>query len=138
MKRFFCIAALLLAPSSAVRAPSPPRGGGEGGKGSIVVLGDSVAHGAGDETGCGGIAGYLGALNAGINGARTWNVLALLDRPAIRTTLASADAVVLSIGGNDLYGDTPARLLTTILPGLAMRLTLMRVANIVSRLEGAN
>src|SRR6266550_534673 len=35
----------------------------------IAVLGDSVAHGAGDESNRGGIAGRLGATNFGVNGA---------------------------------------------------------------------
>src|SRR5262249_13865968 len=56
-------------------------------------------------------------------------------RPATYKALASADAVVLSIGGNDLYGDTPARLAAMLAPSFAMRLTMLRVAHIVSRLE---
>jgi lysophospholipase L1-like esterase len=123
-------------------APSPASRAAEGGGlhrlSSIVVLGDSVAHGAGDETGRGGIAGYLGAWNAGINGARTWNVIALLGQPAMRKALASAEGVVLSIGGNDLYGDKTARLVSMIAPGFAMRLTMMRVSHIVARLEKSN
>jgi lysophospholipase L1-like esterase len=108
------------------------------GRGRIILMGDSVAHGAGDESGGGGIAGRLGAINAGINGARTWNVMALLGRRSMRGILAEADAVVLSIGGNDLYGDTPARILAALAPGLAMRLAMMRVASIVATLEQAN
>jgi lysophospholipase L1-like esterase len=65
----------------------------------VAILGDSVAHGAGDESGR-GIAGNLDALlggkhlvqNLGINGARTWDVLRLLRTPIV------ADAIVLSIG----------------------------------------
>lgn len=105
---------------------------------SIIVLGDSVAYGAGDESGQGGIAGRLGARNAGINGARTRNVLALLDQPSMRSALAAADTVVLSIGGNDLYGDSIARAFTTLLPGVAMQVTLLRVATVVGRIEHAN
>lgn len=104
----------------------------------VVVLGDSVAHGAGDESGAGGIAPRLGAINAGINGARTWNVIALMRQPRVRATLRDAGAVVLSIGGNDLYGDTRARLFSLFAPDLMMRLTLGRVDAIVRTLEGEN
>ncbi len=93
---------------------------------------------AGDESGRGGIAGRLGARNAGINGARTRNVLALLDQPSMRSALAAANSVVMSIGGNDLYGDSLARAFTTLLPGLAMRVTLMHVTTVVGRIEHAN
>jgi lysophospholipase L1-like esterase len=105
----------------------------------LAIVGDSVAHGAGDESGR-GIAGNLDALlggkhlvqNLGINGARTWDVLRLLRKPII------ADAIVLSIGGNDLYGDSLARLATIIAPSLAMERTLNRVAAIVDTIHRGN
>ena len=58
-------------------------------RGSVVVLGDSVARGAGDESGR-GIAGVLATIsqtnvvNLGVNGARTRNVLQLLAQPRTR------------------------------------------------------
>src|SRR5688572_22080645 len=67
-----------------------------------VVLGDSVARGAGDESGV-GIAGYLAAeirghtaepsvpINLGLNGARAANVAAMLERREARSTVATAD-----------------------------------------------
>ncbi|HEY6141469.1 MAG TPA: GDSL-type esterase/lipase family protein [Thermoanaerobaculia bacterium] len=105
----------------------------------VAIVGDSVAHGAGDESGR-GIAGNLDALlagahavqNLGINGARTWDVLRLLQKPIV------ADAIVISIGGNDLYGDSLARLATLLAPSLAMERTLNRVAAIVAAIHRAN
>src|SRR5207244_3885372 len=78
--------------SAGALQPEPPPAS------SVIVIGDSVAYGAGDESGRGGIAGRLGARNAGINGARTRNVLALLDQPSMRSALVAANSVVLSIG----------------------------------------
>jgi len=104
----------------------------------IAVLGDSVAHGAGDESRRGGFAGRLGALNFGVNGARTGVVLDLLRRADVRGAVRDADLVVVSIGGNDLYGDALARLATIAAPSLAMEHTLDRVATIVERIHDAN
>src|SRR5437763_11667482 len=111
----------------------------------VAVLGDSVAHGAGDESGR-GIAGNLDVLlagkhlvqNLGINGARTWNVLRLLRSEAARATLAACDAVVISIGGNDLYGDPVARLTTLIAPSHAMDRAVARIAAIVTTIHRLN
>src|SRR5690349_9751548 len=85
----------------------------------IAVLGDSVAHGAGDESHRGGFAGRLGATNFGVDGARTWLVLDLLRRDDVQRALRGADLVVVSIGGNDLFGDTLARLTTLVAPSVA-------------------
>src|SRR5262249_38922837 len=101
-------------------------------------LGDSVAHGAGDESRRGGIAGRLGAINYGINGARTSVVLDLLRRADVQSALSTADLVVVSIGGNDLYGDAIARLTTLLAPSLAMDHTIDRIALIVDRIHAAN
>jgi lysophospholipase L1-like esterase len=104
----------------------------------IVVIGDSVAHGAGDETGM-GICGQLqkilttSVVNYGINGARTFNVLRLLRGVSIE-----GDAVVVSVGGNDLYGDSISRLLTLIWPQRAMNRVASRVAAVVRRVETMN
>ncbi|HEV2718493.1 MAG TPA: GDSL-type esterase/lipase family protein [Thermoanaerobaculia bacterium] len=133
MKRL-CIAALLLAGCHAPAIHRPADGIFR-----VAVLGDSVAHGAGDESGR-GIAGNLDALldgkhlvtNLGINGARTRDVLRLLRTPVI------ADAVILSIGGNDLYGDSVARLTTLLAPSLAMERAINRIEAIVSTIHRAN
>ncbi len=104
----------------------------------IAVLGDSVAHGAGDESRRGGLAGRLSAVNFGVDGARTGVVLNLLKRADVRNALGNADLVVVSIGGNDLYGDSVARLATLIAPSLAMERTLDRVSAIVDRIHAAS
>jgi len=111
----------------------------------VAILGDSVAHGAGDESGR-GIAGDLDALlagkhvveNLGIDGARTGNVLRLLRDKTTRATLAACDAVVISIGGNDLYGDPLARLTTLLAPSHAMDRTIGRIAAIVATIHRLN
>ncbi|MGZ7030606.1 MAG: GDSL-type esterase/lipase family protein [Thermoanaerobaculia bacterium] len=107
-----------------------------------VVLGDSVAYGAGDETGL-GIAGSwdhqlesLGirasaAINLGINGARTSTVRVLLAREAVRSAIRTADVLIVSIGGNDLYGNASARLLAALWPDHQQEVTLARVDALV-------
>ncbi len=68
----------------------------------IVILGDSVAHGAGDESGR-GIAGDLTKSMASlrrctvvtklaVNGSRTWNVLRVLAQQQTTDALRAADA----------------------------------------------
>ena len=104
----------------------------------IAVLGDSVAHGAGDESGRGGIAGRLGATNFGVDGARTAAVLDLLRRAEVRDAISAADLVIVSIGGNDLFGDAVARIATIIAPSLAMERTIDRIARIVDRIHATN
>jgi len=116
---------------------------------SAVVIGDSVAHGAGDERGRGiardlddelharGI-DAIATKNLGINGARTRDVLRLLRGANARAAVAGADLVIVSIGGNDLYGDSISRLLTMSWPSHAMERTLDRVADIVATTRRLN
>ena len=80
----------------------------------VVTLGDSLAYGAGDESGE-GITGRLDdelrargvhtveTVNLGVNGAKTTDVLARLRTKRVRDSIAAADAVVLSVGANDLF-----------------------------------
>lgn len=103
----------------------------------VVVLGDSVARGAGDESHR-GIPGLLGAINLGIDGARTWNVLRLLHTNDAVETVRKAGTVIVSIGGNDLYGDSRARLFTTLCATCTMHTTLTRVELIVGRIHQLN
>ncbi|HEV7241073.1 MAG TPA: GDSL-type esterase/lipase family protein [Thermoanaerobaculia bacterium] len=114
-----------------------------------VVLGDSVARGAGDERGL-GIAGSLDqqfqtlgiraatVANLGINGARTFNVGKLLEKGTTKSAVRTADVIVLSIGGNDLYGDSAARLLSGIAPALQQHRTLENVRRIVTKVRELN
>ena len=102
----------------------------------VVVLGDSVAHGAGDESGR-GISGDLTAFfgiaaqNLGINGARTHDVARLLRNPRARAAIRKSDAVIVSIGGNDLFGDPVARLESFVWPSLMMQRTIARIDHLV-------
>src|SRR5262249_50425242 len=52
--------------------------------------------------------------------------------------IRASDAVIVSIGGNDLFGDPMARLTTIVAPQMAMELTIDRIAAIVDRLHTAN
>jgi lysophospholipase L1-like esterase len=87
----------------------------------IVILGDSVARGTGDGSGE-GIGGHLETvlrerdvkieepLNLAVNGARTTDLLKQIDEtPSIRRFVANADVIVVSIGGNDLWGQRAIR-----------------------------
>ena len=90
----------------------------------VALLGDSLAFGAGDEAGK-GIGGRLEpelrsrgvrtvtTTNLGATGATTADVTARLSLPATRSAIARADAIVLSMGANDLRvmltGEQPLR-----------------------------
>jgi lysophospholipase L1-like esterase len=84
------------------------------GKPLIIILGDSLARGAGDASGR-GIGGNLDEMLAGdgvdpeianlaVNGARTADLLEKIGRPSVRDLAARSSAIVVSIGGNDLFG----------------------------------
>ena len=114
-----------------------------------VIMGDSVARGAGDERGI-GIAGWLdqqfrqlgiraeSVVNLGINGARTFNVRALLRQSAAQSAVRASDVVIISIGGNDLYGDTRARILAGLIPDHHQKRVVANVANVVSNVRALN
>lgn len=115
----------------------------------ILVLGDSMAHGAGDERAI-GIPGYLAAelrsgasesflpVNLGLNGARTRNVAALLRRADARSQVTTADIIVISLGGNDLYGDSRARIMSRLLPAIQRERTSAKVARLVAQVQELN
>jgi lysophospholipase L1-like esterase len=111
--------------------------------GRILILGDSLARGAGDETGR-GIAGALAALtnahveNLGINGARTANVLQQLTRPDARAAVRRAQVIVVSIGGNDLFGDSIARFASMLAPRVASHFVAARVERVIARIRREN
>ncbi|MBM7866101.1 hypothetical protein GTO89_05915 [Heliobacterium gestii] len=80
----------------------------------LVVLGDSLSAGYGDESG----KGYAGNLkdhfekkrdrpvelvNFGVNGLRSEGLLASLGRNEVTQALSAASHVVISIGGNDVF-----------------------------------
>lgn len=77
----------------------------------LLVIGDSLARGTGDESGRGWAGDVFEAFrkrgaarmaNLGINGAESTDVRALVATPNVRTLAASADTILLSAGGNDL------------------------------------
>jgi lysophospholipase L1-like esterase len=82
---------------------------------AAVILGDSLARGTGDEDGR-GIGGRLdGELrqrkmpaqrtyNFAVDGARTPDLLSVLKRDNIREIIRESNVVIVSIGGNDLWG----------------------------------
>jgi len=86
----------------------------------VLVLGDSLARGTGDGTGL-GIGGNLDAelkkmgrkrrlpVNIAVNGARTPDLLAQLGSANVQKLVSESNVIVVSIGGNDLFGDAEAR-----------------------------
>jgi lysophospholipase L1-like esterase len=103
---------------TAVDIGPPPAVSASAPKGVIapIILGDSVGRGTGDETGL-GIGGRLvvnlrnrhmksnNIVNLALDGARTKDLLTSLGSPSIKTILAESNVVIISIGGNDLWGD---------------------------------
>ncbi len=82
----------------------------------LLVLGDSLAKGTGDESGRGFAADVLDALrkrgpvqigNLAVNGAESAEVRELVGRENVRSLAASADWILVSIGGNDLSHAVP-------------------------------
>lgn len=114
-----------------------------------LVLGDSLARGAGDQSGL-GIGGRLveelqrrhiatkGASNLAVNGARTRDLIAQLKSHNVQEVVAQSNLIILSIGGNDLWGDNNWRAGPPRNPELVMREVLDRVGTIVSAIRAAN
>lgn len=85
-----------------------------------MIIGDSLARGTGDETGL-GIAGRFDSeldrlkikkqktVSLAINGARTTDLLKQLEGANIRRLIGESNIVIVSIGGNDLFGDSESR-----------------------------
>jgi lysophospholipase L1-like esterase len=116
----------------------------------IVSLGDSLAYGAGDESGGGGIAGRLDRdlhargiedayiVNLGVNGAQTTDLVARLEQQRVRDLIAKADAIVLSIGANDLFRSQHSREEVLRNPLAIAQRILKRIHAIVTRLHEIN
>jgi lysophospholipase L1-like esterase len=85
----------------------------------MILLGDSLARGIGDERGL-GIGGSVEdaldrrkvkreeTVNLAVSGARTRDLIGQLESRSVRTLIAEANVVVVSIGGNDLFGSAMA------------------------------
>lgn len=117
---------------------------------NVVSLGDSLAYGAGDESGGGGIAGRLDdelarygisdvdTVNLGVNGAVTADVLSRMKQKRVREQIARADAIVLSIGGNDLFRSPHSREEILRAPFAIAERILGRIETIVAELHAIN
>lgn len=115
----------------------------------VVALGDSLAYGAGDESGE-GIAGRLEdelrargvdaveTVNLGVNGAQTGDVLSRVKQERFRKQLAKADAIVLSIGANDLFRSGQSREDILRAPFDVAERILGRIQSIVNELHAIN
>lgn len=116
---------------------------------TVVAIGDSLAYGAGDETGE-GISGRLedelvsrgvrsvNAVNLGVNGAQTGDVISRLKQERIRKQLGKADAIVLSIGANDLFRSGQTREDILRAPFEVAERILGRIETIVAELHTIN
>jgi lysophospholipase L1-like esterase len=115
----------------------------------VVAIGDSLAYGAGDERG-GGIARRLEhelethgvrdveTVNLGVNGAQTDDLLAKLKSKRTRDAIAAADAVVLSIGANDLFRSSHSRQEILRAPFAVAERILGRIETIVAQIHEIN
>ena len=115
----------------------------------VVALGDSLAYGAGDESGE-GIAGRLedelrsrgvhavATVNLGVNGAQTTDVLARVRTKRVREAVAAADAVVLSVGANDLFRTPHSREEILRAPIAVAERILGRIESIVAEIHTIN
>jgi lysophospholipase L1-like esterase len=81
----------------------------------LLVLGDSLARGTGDESGRGFAGDVLDAYkrrgrarmaNLGVDGSESSEVRKVAETPNVRTLAASADVILISAGGNDLSHST--------------------------------
>jgi lysophospholipase L1-like esterase len=114
-----------------------------------IILGDSLARGAGDAAGL-GIAGRLDeelrtrkiraqrTYNVAVNGARTADLLVVLDRPNVQRLLREANVIIVSIGGNDLWGGNDWRNAAPEDPEAVMSSVLGRVEESVTKIRKAN
>lgn len=95
-------------PPPPVKAKPLPRKAGER---RILVLGDSLARGTGDESGKGFAVDVLQAwrkkgaavlTNLGVNGSESPEVREVAESESVRARAAEADLIIVSAGGNDL------------------------------------
>ncbi len=114
-----------------------------------IVLGDSLARGAGDQEGL-GISGRLDqelrrrgigarrAYNVAVNGARTRDLLDVLDRPNVQQLLRESNTIIVSIGGNDLWGGNDWRNAAPPDPDAVMSDVLARIETAIGKIRAAN
>jgi len=113
-----------------------------------LILGDSLARGTGDESGL-GIGGRFvdelrrrkidtkNIVNLAINGSRTTDVIRQIDSHNVQVLLAQSNVIIVSIGGNDLWGDNwrnaPPRDPQSVIGGV-----IDQIARIVGAIRGVN
>ena len=114
-----------------------------------IILGDSLARGAGDAEGL-GISGRLDqelrrrnikaqrTINLAVNGARTPDLLRVLDRANVKGLIGQANVVILSIGGNDLWGGNDWRNAAPPNPDAVMDDVLTRIESAITIVRAAN
>lgn len=114
-----------------------------------IILGDSLARGAGDEQGF-GIGGRLDqelqrrglkarrTINIGVNGAHTADLLGVLDRPNVQQLLRESNVIIVSIGGNDLWGGNDWRNAEPPDTDAVMSGVLTRISAAVAKIRAAN
>lgn len=131
-------------PRTAAAAPSEPRA-----LVAPVILGDSLARGAGDERGL-GISGRLDAelrrrsiqarrtYNLGVNGARTGDLLRQLESDNVQQILRESNVIIVSIGGNDLWGGNDWRNASPANAEATMTAVLTRIETALERVRAAN
>ncbi|HEY2094586.1 MAG TPA: GDSL-type esterase/lipase family protein [Thermoanaerobaculia bacterium] len=115
-----------------------------------LLLGDSLARGQGDDTGL-GIGGRLvddlkkahvqvqPSVNLAVNGAITKDLEAQLESRSVQTLIAQSNVIVISIGGNDLWGGAEGlRRGPTKNPEKVMNVTLDSLDRIVKKVRTAN
>ena len=114
-----------------------------------IIVGDSLARGAGDQQGL-GIAGRLDqelkrrgvkarrTYNLGVNGARTADLLRQLESANVKQMLGESNVIVISIGGNDLWGGADWRSAPPADPEKAMSDVVTRIEEVVKRVREAN
>ena len=114
-----------------------------------IILGDSLARGAGDEQGF-GIGGRLDTelrrrglkarrtWNVAVNGAKTGDLLGTLERENVQQLLRESNVIIISIGGNDLWGGTDWRNAAPVDPDAAMDDVIARIEKAIQRVRGEN
>jgi lysophospholipase L1-like esterase len=114
-----------------------------------IIVGDSLARGTGDETGL-GIGGRITeelrrrhmnvkpTVNLAVNGARTNDLLQTLESNNVRTLLAQSNLIIVSIGGNDLWGGTDWRNAPPKDPDAVMQTVLERIDRAVKIIRSVN
>ena len=114
-----------------------------------IILGDSLGRGTGDESGL-GIGGRLvdelrrrhvdtkNIVNIAVNGARTRDLEQQLASPNVQTLVAQSNVVIVSIGGNDLWGDANWRNAPPRDPERVMKEVLDHLQGSVRTIRGVN